>query len=510
MRRQLLLVLAILISSRCEGQKSPKSNLLPLNEPSSLKKQLYTYSRFEVRNLSDLPPNLVLIDAGRMDTYQYDPTDKNTSDDSILTLVTASGKRYKRVLAGYTVNLKSDFGAKGDGVTDDAAKLQNAINFQQANPTVVITVPAGVYKLSTTCVKLQSFEGLELRAVPNTVVFDYSQIGPNKACLKLIGGSGRICQNTIEGIIFKGNASSTAIEIAGQCGQLVNKCVFQRNKVGLLYHNETNGSFTEWCTAQNCSWENTCQYDIQYKRTSGNNSFHGSGLTGVNYVNTFITGGTVLLIDEGCFPYNCPLNVQVWFTDKSTFIRNNNSNSTYRPYFAGNVSFERFGGELLLGSGHPSYFGGSVESLGDYVDSGLFYQCQGVVVNKNNSTTPYGIRYNTQMALTASSTIITNAPTGAIYQATITIIGADYDYRAVLIIDCSGGIAGKGSVTLLATTRAFNAAGYGAPVFSLDTYGRLIISNTSYPVSGVKQLRAFITYHQMADYYYGNYPGKSF
>lgn len=509
MKEYLLFTLTVFLSLQCDGQKANRSKVATQAERVPADRQTSVHSLAEARSLSDAPPNLIIADAGRIDNYRYDPGDSKTVDDGILTLVTASGKRYKRVLAGYTVNLKSDFGAKGDGVTDDADKLQNAITFQQANPTVVITVPAGTYKLSTSCTKPQSFEGLEIRAVPNTVVFDYSNIARNKPCLKIVGGSGRICQNTIEGIIFKGNGTSTAIEIAGQCGQFVNKCVFQDNQVGLLYHNETPNSFTEWCTAQNCSWEATCRNDIEYRRSAGNNSFHGSGLTGVNYINTYKGGGTVLLVNDNCLPYNCPLNVQVWFSTNSVFIRNNNSNPTYKPYFAGNISFEHFGGSMVLGAGKPVYFGGTIESLGDYVDSGVLYQCEALAVNKNNSTTAYGVRYNTQLPLTTNSTV-TNAPVGAIYQATVTVIGSDYDYRNVLIIDCTGGGSGKGSVTSLATTRAFNSAGYGPPAFGVDGSGRLTITNTSYPTSGPKQVKAYVTYRQIADHYYGNYPAQSF
>ncbi|NJK90757.1 MAG: hypothetical protein HC904_02330 [Blastochloris sp.] len=47
--------------------------------------------------------------------------------------------------AGIT-NLKRDFGAKGDGVTDDTAAIQKALNEKKG----ILYLPAGTYMISDT------------------------------------------------------------------------------------------------------------------------------------------------------------------------------------------------------------------------------------------------------------------------------------------------------------------------------------------------------------------------
>jgi hypothetical protein len=65
-----------------------------------------------------------------------------------LTNITATGSNTARSLANRfsdVVNVK-DFGAKGDGVTDDTAAIQAAINFGSANKKSVL-IPSGIFKV---------------------------------------------------------------------------------------------------------------------------------------------------------------------------------------------------------------------------------------------------------------------------------------------------------------------------------------------------------------------------
>ncbi|WP_144051847.1 glycosyl hydrolase family 28-related protein [Fibrisoma limi] len=454
----------------------------------------------ELQTYSGPATQLSTID-GRFWTYE---ASSNTPPNNG-TVILASGKGKGRwVYKPKDTISVTDFGASPNDGTDDHVAIQQAINYASKN-NFTLTIPDGLYKISSPLIKTESFLGINIRSAGNNTIFDYSSIKGSQACIKIIGGSGKICQASISGITFRGNRNTTGIEIAGQCGQTITHCNFETNFTGILFHNEATNTFSEWNTGSFCSFASSCRYAISYKRTKGNNSFHGSGLVGVNYINA--SGEAAVLIGEDCFPYNAPLNAQVWFKQNSAFIENN-SKSAAVPYFNGNITFEHFGGNLTLATKNKVFFTGGIQALGDFVTSGLLYQCDALVINQNNSTTPYGLRWNGQIDIKSSSTVLSDL-NGAIYQVALTIIGDNYDYRYILIIDSSGGNNGKGSVTILATTKEFNSIGYGKPTFNIDSFGRLTVTNPNY-ASSSKNLKAYITLRQIADYYYGNYPAKSF
>jgi hypothetical protein len=56
-------------------------------------------------------------------------------------------------LGSFTVwrDLRRDFGATGDGQTDDTAAVQRALDFSSSSPFVVVLVPGGTYRLTRTC-----------------------------------------------------------------------------------------------------------------------------------------------------------------------------------------------------------------------------------------------------------------------------------------------------------------------------------------------------------------------
>jgi hypothetical protein len=60
----------------------------------------------------------------------------------------ANAANYIAPASGYTVSVQ-DFGAKGDGVTDDRAAIQAAINQLESKGGGVLTVPAGTYLLNS-------------------------------------------------------------------------------------------------------------------------------------------------------------------------------------------------------------------------------------------------------------------------------------------------------------------------------------------------------------------------
>jgi len=106
----------------------------------------------ELRNNKSSPGGgkiIYLTDAGREGIFICDPADKNTPDDSVMTLVAADGLRFKRVVDKDVFNVKW-FGAIANGSADDWYAIQKAIDYILNQPLAGRTLyfPAGSYKIS--------------------------------------------------------------------------------------------------------------------------------------------------------------------------------------------------------------------------------------------------------------------------------------------------------------------------------------------------------------------------
>lgn len=126
-----------------------------------------------------------------------------------------------------------DFGAVGDGVTDDTAALQAAINYA-ANLSVggtasgcVLDVPPGEYAISTTLV------------MPANLPFTLRGAGQGASKLRRLGGAGPVIEcrsaSTIEGLFFKGPVAGTSrgIHCNGANTAIITKNYFQNQVLGI-------------------------------------------------------------------------------------------------------------------------------------------------------------------------------------------------------------------------------------------------------------------------------------
>ena len=111
--------------------------------------------------------------------------------------------RLSTLESGRTVNVK-DFGAKGDGSTDDTVAIQNALN-----EGTIIIVPKGIYKITDTVTINNSFVlvgsdwcgDTGLKEATTTILFDNETPGK----FAFIANKPN---NKIKGITFKGTANS--------------------------------------------------------------------------------------------------------------------------------------------------------------------------------------------------------------------------------------------------------------------------------------------------------------
>lgn len=78
--------------------------------------------------------------------WVYDPGDTSSVNNIGTVLVTADGKRIKRILGSNMVSIKW-FGAVGNGTADDTGPIQDAYDFCKATATVLF-LPAGSYRVT--------------------------------------------------------------------------------------------------------------------------------------------------------------------------------------------------------------------------------------------------------------------------------------------------------------------------------------------------------------------------
>ncbi|HVS96266.1 MAG TPA: glycosyl hydrolase family 28-related protein [Puia sp.] len=103
-----------------------------------------------IRSSSAIGQSFFLTDPGREGVFVPDPSDRNSADDSVMTLRTPDGVLYKRIVDQGILNVRW-FGAVGNGATDDWPALQKAIDYVLNQPFAAgrtLYFPSGSYRIS--------------------------------------------------------------------------------------------------------------------------------------------------------------------------------------------------------------------------------------------------------------------------------------------------------------------------------------------------------------------------
>lgn len=373
----------------------------------------------------------------------------------------------------------STFGAVGDGVADDTGALQSALNAAQETGAAV-RLDAGTYLVST-LVTAQSFTqpslvGAGFKATTITCA------GPGPI-MSMTGGSGELCGVVVSDLTFTGS-TATGIELNGVCGVTVERVRFQDLAVGLLFHNRGSGAFTEFCIANRCVFDSTTPTHIEYRKgASGDASFHGSGFTECVFVQDAAASAPIIKIGDGTIVYNSPFTGTIFAASTEPLIHNATSAGTEVTAY-GTLTIEPSSSSLgaVVASGGGVLLVGGVLGL-------VGYECGTLTLvskaNKNGDGTTSFLEvartevYDLTTGANNTSTFVD--PGTFLVNVYVTAANYDYDHTLVVYADRYGT---TGAVTELSNNKAFNAAAYGAPAFSFAT-SRLVITNGSYPASGV-------------------------
>jgi hypothetical protein len=207
----------------------------------------------------------------------------NEVDEKIYQGTIAAGSTTRRTLearAADVVNVK-DFGAVGDGVADDTAAIQAAINAALTSRGRVF-VPAGTYKVTSTLnctsggaavlVVGESRQSTRFSPALSGTTPLFSFIGVSN----VFNGAGvRECSVIAPNPGPAGNRNSgVAFYAQGAIG--VNFDAYVKDMTYALHlHNKETGDFTEQVKFN--IWSEYCQIALHMEVTSGDTSFHGCG-----------------------------------------------------------------------------------------------------------------------------------------------------------------------------------------------------------------------------------------
>jgi len=370
------------------------------------------------------------------------------------------------------------FGAKADGTTDSTTAINNALVLAHAANDIRVQLLAGTYVVTSTLVATgQSFTRPNIQGISKKqTILSFTGIAASSVCLKIRGGSGQITGDAVSDLTLLGNSTSILLEFNGACGARAKNVLFGTSATGVRWHNELSGSFTEFCTLEGCETATGCLLPFEYKVTSGNNSFHGSGPGGgtENVVQVGASGTTVLQADgTGCFIYNAPCHLQVFCTSSNvTIFQNNNSVAPVPITFAGTISIETASSRTItLGGGAQVFFIGPVRPIGvtnltgDNVVAGTFLRVETVTVHADSSTSFSGAKAGRKFALTVPSASmaaisIASAFATAARLIDVNIFASNFLKRFLLMADYFGdGTTGITPVTLATHASLDNPGG---------------------------------------------------
>lgn len=365
------------------------------------------------------------------------------------------------------------------GVTDQAA-LQPLITQAQASGGTVWLQPGNYYVtgLSTTT----SFNQPRIQGPGRDycIVHGTSTTTP---VFRFKGGSGAANGGGISDVQLT-NPGGTCLQIADATSTTYYRIVFDNSAVGVQFLSESTRAFCEFNVVYDSDFHSTVTLPVWYARTSGNESFHGSGIAGNTTINQSTSATkSMIQVDAGCVPYQSPLEFTGFPKTTIAVINNQNNGGIRAPQFYGSIKLETIATNVPIGGGYRIHFDGIIEGFGSTgLNNGTLIETEKTYYNDGGVFVRRKPWVSTANNIGSAPTVVAQLEAGIGHLIDVTLVAPNYAYRYLLWVSSSP-YDGNGSVTVLGTHTINNTAGYGGATW-LVSGGQLYITGSGYPSSG--------------------------
>lgn len=354
------------------------------------------------------------------------------------------------------------------GATSSSAAFQTLTRLaQSANGKLVI--PPGEYYAPTEISTSESFiqPKIEGSGAGRTII----RGGGSNRILRFRGGSGSLSGGYLSDVTLK-NAGDGALVFDGCGGFNAERISIQDSALGVLWWNSTSGQFTEFCVLHDSDIAQTVTRAAEYRRDSGNDSFHGSGFQNTVINQASSNSGGAVLIGAGALVYNAPLNVTFFGRNTNPLISNLGQTATT----FGEVRLESNSAQNIVGD-NPIYHSGSLLLLGTGPKMGRFIPRDGSMTKqadgayRNRDTVTYRKQFTT-----TGTFELGNYFTPGVYS--LSLQGTNYSSRTIGALAQVAGLD-RGVFASLASDTYNSSSGISASWGASSTTGQLQLTISS-------------------------------
>lgn len=388
------------------------------------------------------------------------------------------------------------------GKTDSSEALQVMVTEAQRTGKKLI-IPPGIIKASVITDMTVQQPVIEGSGGNTTSWFG---LGAGKPCITMQGVSGAQSYGRVRNMRIQ-NAGGVGVELQGTIGVFIESCDINGCEVGVLFHNKkgTNGAYagyqgdyTEFCQVVDTTFRQGCKIQIEYRRTGGHASFHGTGFRNTIFNQTSSSWGkTNIIVGAGCTVYNAPWDGMFFIGNPGLAPIYNGSTTPVRVH--GDLTFEARPGVVQNmvngGSASPVYLAGHLNRLSSnsgsvkrgtrlyLVDDVTYFGTSSTLVSHHKKP------YEWEQSLVSGANIIYEVgidvcPAQLI---AVNVTGSAYNYHALLYITRSTSGTATNDLKVLSTGYSHDNNNLGAPAYSMSG-NSLVITKTGI-VSGKAHLK---------------------